>query len=277
MNTSRVRHSWIYGFLFQAIFSAKYGSNFEDNELITDDDFNDNFYNDDDYYGDDYFAGYVDPTIATTASTWASLSGTRPGNFSNETGTNKQVSDKQKPRTTDTINWTPLDTLNNYEQIPDETLDEMNTVVDAYPWVKSNAQCQRYLKVKLVTQIKSNKETGITTDYVDIFYGRNNATNNDFDDFYNMEEIKGQTARPVFVDTVVQIQSINEINLNGEYMDATIALSMRWNDARLAWDPSDYSNTNKIRALKSDVWIPDLNVVNRIHDFSPEDEKVPKR
>ena len=60
-------------------------------------------------------------------------------------------------------------------------------------------------------------------------------------------------------------------------MDATIALSMRWTDARLSWNSDDFGGYKKIRARKEQVWIPDLNIVNRIHDFSPEDEKIPKR
>ena len=98
-----------------------------------------------------------------------------------------------------------------------------------------------------------------------------------FGDFYDLEELPGKRSKPVLVDTVLQIQSINEINLNGEYMDATIALSMRWTDARLSWNSDDFGGYKKIRARKEQVWIPDLNIVNRIHDFSPEDEKTPKR
>ena len=289
MNTSRVSKNWcLYSTPF---WTAKFGDNFEDNEYITDIDYDDNYYGDTPY-GTDSFYWENDP-YASYVSTPSSLqsrptvaSGSTSGKFSNNIGDkfgdNNNIGDEppynnKNSRTTNAIDWTPLDTLKDYENILDETLEEMNIEVDTYPQVKTNTQCQRYLKVKLVGQIKSNKETSITTDYVDIFYGRNGATNDDFDDFYNIEEIIGQTAGPVQVDTVVQIQSINEVSLNGEFMDATIALSMRWNDARLRWNASDYSNTRKIRALKSQVWIPDLNVVNRIHDFSPEDEKVPKR
>ena len=31
------------------------------------------------------------------------------------------------------------------------------------------------------------------------------------------------------------------------------------------------------RVRKDEIWIPDLQVVNRIHDYSPLDEKTPKR
>ena len=32
---------------------------------------------------------------------------------------------------------------------------------------------------------------------------------------------------------VVQVQSVNDVSLNGEYVDATIAVSMVWSDYRL--------------------------------------------
>ena len=51
-------------------------------------------------------------------------------------------------------------------------------------------------------------------------------------------------------------------------------LTMSWTDKRLRWKPHDYGYIRKIRAEKSQVWIPDVKVVNRLHDFSPFDEKA---
>ena len=62
-------------------------------------------------------------------------------------------------------------------------------------------------------------------------------------------------------------------NSSGEYIDATIALIMQWTDKRLRWRPADHGYIRKIRAEKSQLWVPDIEVVNRIHDFSPQDEK----
>lgn len=155
------------------------------------------------------------------------------------------------------------------------TLSDLNTTVNEHAEEmpeddeEKKDQCERFLKVKLALGVR---KTG-TRDYVKVFYD----LEEDFADFYELDDIKGRASRPVVVDTLLQIQSINEINLNGEFMDATIALSMKWNDARLQWDPNNYGNVNKIRVPKSDVWIPDLNVINRIHDFSSVDEKIPKR
>ena len=171
----------------------------------------------------------------------------------------------------DPISWEILDeavSTDDLSAIPMYTLSRLNTTVNEYTGKMTEAQCERYLKVKLGIGIR---ETGIR-DYVKVFYDLEKY----FDVFYELDEIKGQASRPVLVDTLLQIQSINKINLNGEFMDVTIALSMKWNDARLQWDPYSYDNVKKIRARKSDVWIPDLNVINRIHDFSPVDEKIPK-
>ena len=62
------------------------------------------------------------------------------------------------------------------------------------------------------------------------------------------------------------------VSLGEEYMDATVAMSMKWSDPRLRWDPVDFGETRQIRVDPGLIWIPDLEIVNRIHDFSPEDE-----
>ena len=49
---------------------------------------------------------------------------------------------------------------------------------------------------------------------------------------------------------------------------------MSWTDKRLRWKLADNGYIRKIRAEKSQVWIPDVEVVNRLHDFSPFDEKA---
>ena len=61
---------------------------------------------------------------------------------------------------------------------------------------------------------------------------------------------------------------------SGEYIDANIVIIMSWTDKRLRWKLKDNGYIRKIRAKKSQVWIPDVEVVNRLHDFSPFDEKA---
>ena len=63
-------------------------------------------------------------------------------------------------------------------------------------------------------------------------------------------------------------EAMDDIDISGQFMDATIDLIMTWNDPRLKWDPADFGGVTSIRALQDEVWIPELNVVNRINDFS---------
>ena len=85
--------------------------------------------------------------------------------------------------------------------------------------------------------------------------------------------MSGYKFTPIPVDTMVQIQSIHEINLSEQYMDASIVITMNWNDNRLQWTTNSVVNVNSIRADQNQVWIPAVEVLNRIRDFSPGDEK----
>ena len=205
------------------------------------------------------------------------------GNDPNSTGSARQAYKRNTG-----LDWSPIDTFavdgkTIQEDSFSDQLKIFDTKVDEYTHIMNQTECQRYLKVKLTVEIRKRKANGDSTDFVEVFYNKLNEYDANipdmtlFGNFYAMEDLPGKTSKPVSVDTVVQIQSINEINLNGEYMDATIALSMRWTDDRLSWNADYFGGVKKIRALKEQLWIPDLNIVNRIHDFSPEDEKTPKR
>ena len=152
------------------------------------------------------------------------------------------------------------------------------------------------------------------------------------------QELSGYVFDPIEVDLNLQVKAINEINLNEEYMDASVVITMEWFDKNLAWqtgkidqpddgtadnrsarqsDPettaapddsnaaslvsttastttttsgttsnsttsnkggeteraSTQVNINSIRADKSQVWIPEIEILNRVNDFSPIDEK----
>ena len=152
------------------------------------------------------------------------------------------------------------------------------------------------------------------------------------------QELSGYVFDPIEVDLNLQVKAINEINLNEEYMDASVVITMEWRDRNLAWqtgkielpgddtaegrtarqnDPetttapsvvtttaittttvsitnsttnstsnsttsskddgaggaSTQVNINSIRADKSQVWIPEIEILNRVNDFSPIDEK----
>lgn len=127
----------------------------------------------------------------------------------------------------------------------DVLTDTMEEIVDCYPERKNQTQCERYVKVKLRKMQREMRQNDATSvpDFTALFYGEQintGPTEADFTQFHDFEERGGYTYNPVAVDTVFQIQSINDINLNGEYMDATVAISMVWTDERLKWISSDY-------------------------------------
>ena len=76
-------------------------------------------------------------------------------------------------------------------------------------------------------------------------------------------------------------------------MDATISLSLKWKDTRLQWKAQvsyytigyqitvsyyikDNSNIQNIKVDTDNIWRPDLEVVNRVYDYSHIDEKKQK-
>ena len=57
-------------------------------------------------------------------------------------------------------------------------------------------------------------------------------------------------------------------------MDAAIITSVYWYDRRLTWNPTDFNDIKTIRVQENEIWVPDLNVVNRLWEITKE--KVPK-
>ena len=118
------------------------------------------------------------------------------------------------------------------------------------------------------------------------------------------KERSGLVYDPIEIGVYLQIKAINDINLNEEYMDASIVITMEWFDRQLSWEtgaarpttpPTSTNNStntnstiesnskdesqtanfniNSIRADESQVWIPEIEILNRANDFSPIDEK----
>ena len=67
---------------------------------------------------------------------------------------------------------------------------------------------------------------------------------------------------PVEVDIMVQVITINDVNLNDETVDINIALSMMWTDYGLAWDVKDFWGVKHAEVDPDLIWIPDLDIVN---------------
>ena len=111
---------------------------------------------------------------------------------------------------------------------------------------------------------------------------------------FTIDTAPGYVDMPVEVDVMVQILTINDVNLNDETVDLNIALSMMWTDYRLAWNIEDFNGIKSIevdprpsfrgfqtslyiseprlghfltflaKTRKSLVWVPDLEIVNRV-------------
>ena len=52
---------------------------------------------------------------------------------------------------------------------------------------------------------------------------------------------------PLEIDVWVEIHTINEVNLNKEYLDATIYLDMIWKDRRLEWNRENFGGIHRLR------------------------------
>ena len=77
-------------------------------------------------------------------------------------------------------------------------------------------------------------------------------------------------------DTVLTLRIFEHcsVSLSGEYMDATLSMGMSSKDPRLRWKPSKFRNIHKIQLNPSGLWTPELQFVNRIYDYSYQDEKI---
>ena len=56
-------------------------------------------------------------------------------------------------------------------------------------------------------------------------------------------------------------------------MDASIVVDLEWVDKHLSWEGNNDYYTNSIRADRSQVWVPEVEVLNRVKDLSTKDEK----
>ena len=61
-------------------------------------------------------------------------------------------------------------------------------------------------------------------------------------------------------------------------MDVVLALTLVWQDGRLTWNPYQWNDGayTPIKTLKvdsEDIWTPNIDLANRIHDYSPMTER----
>ena len=103
-----------------------------------------------------------------------------------------------------------------------------------------------------------------------------------------VEEYPGRVMYPLGVDIILQIQGINEsklsfckviklvylaiVNLNEENADLTVSMGLFWQDDRLSWDLEEFNGIAAISVNLHDIWTPDVQIINRGHEFSTKDE-----
>ena len=63
-------------------------------------------------------------------------------------------------------------------------------------------------------------------------------------------------------------------------MDVVLALSLEWFDPRLTWnltvEDTNINPVRKIRIDSSEIWTPNIDLANRIYNYSPEKETILK-
>ncbi|KAL4228420.1 hypothetical protein ACF0H5_011467 [Mactra antiquata] len=69
------------------------------------------------------------------------------------------------------------------------------------------------------------------------------------------------------------IKSINDMNADLNELSIKLALTMAWNDDRLAWDVPTYNDIREIHIPATKIWIPDLSVHNSAN--SPKEDVTP--
>ena len=116
----------------------------------------------------------------------------------------------------------------------------------------------------------------------------------------------GYTYVPIEIQVRLQLKSVNAIDLDEEFLDATVFMTFEWIDPNLAWDVRERSlnknsgmvidglngvnathsytakdqnhekpQTETITSIRVDgqkIWIPEIEIINRVFDFSPRDE-----
>ena len=118
-------------------------------------------------------------------------------------------------------------------QFGDESVDKTKLKI-FLDEVFDNKSCSNWLGEKLDQDLSSGNYRSFTN----AFYANRQA---DRYDFMQLDDAAGIVKKPVKIEALLQIQAINDINLNGQYMDATISLSLAWTDPRLQWDEKDFN------------------------------------
>ena len=59
------------------------------------------------------------------------------------------------------------------------------------------------------------------------------------------QERVGYKFDPINIDVYLQLKAINEVNLNEEYLDATVFMTFEWTDPKLTWKVKEKQNLRR--------------------------------
>ncbi|KAJ8246847.1 hypothetical protein GJAV_G00256040 [Gymnothorax javanicus] len=60
----------------------------------------------------------------------------------------------------------------------------------------------------------------------------------------------------------MMLSSFNGLNMKAEEMSTYVFMNLEWTDYRLVWDPAEHSGIHEIRIPSTNVWLPDIVLVN---------------
>ena len=76
------------------------------------------------------------------------------------------------------------------------------------------------------------------------------------------------THRPVVVNFDLILNKIVKLDIREQVMVLNVKTLLRWYDPQLAWNMSEWNNTNYLNIPASSVWVPDIMLLNTARDES---------
>ena len=92
----------------------------------------------------------------------------------------------------------------------------------------------------------------------------------------NIRPVK-DSATPVTTTVELHFANLKELNVKGQYMDASYWFVVHWKDELLTWNSTAYGQVTKITVSPEKLWLPDLSIMNaleRMNDIGGTGVKV---
>ncbi|XP_063719929.1 neuronal acetylcholine receptor subunit alpha-7-like isoform X2 [Symsagittifera roscoffensis] len=86
-----------------------------------------------------------------------------------------------------------------------------------------------------------------------------------FEDYLSTERPVRNKSQVVVVYVRMSLNQIMDLNIIQQALTAIYSVELSWSDEFLRWNPAEFGNVSSIRADKSKIWLPDINVSQRIN------------